>query len=62
MRKTLISLATLPILVILTAGIHDTMYPTEDSRIVWLCGIHGDRTCGPNTPPILIDPGKLFEW
>lgn len=46
-------------LLFLSVGIHDSVMP-EDSAIVWVCSIDGNGTCGPNTPPILIEPSNLF--
>lgn len=62
MKKLAIALAILTGITLSAVGIHDAKYPAEDSRVIWLCGIHGNGTCGPNTPPILIDAGNLFRW
>lgn len=48
--------------VAMTTVVHDTTYTTEDSRVVWLCGIHGDGNCGPGTSPVIVRPERLLWW
>lgn len=42
--------------------VHDVTYPGEDSRVVWLCGIHGDGNCGPHAAPVIVRPDRLLWW
>lgn len=52
---------TLSTLTVVTV-VHDTVHATEDSRIVWLCGIHGDGTCAPQSSPVIVRPDRLLWW
>lgn len=40
---------------------HDYHKP-EDSRVVWICSMQGNKLCGPDTPAILVDPKQLLHW
>lgn len=46
----------------LSIVIHDARYPTEDSRVVWICSIHGNGQCGPSSSTVDIDMSKLLDW
>lgn len=42
-------------------GVHDAVYRTEDSRVVWVCAIHGDGLCG-DAGPVVVRPDRLLWW
>lgn len=46
---------------LMVVGFHDAVYPQEDSRIVWVCGVSGNGECGPDTPAVQVDLSKLVE-
>lgn len=41
--------------------IHDTLYPAEDSQIIWTCATDGDRVCGDGAK-VMISVSELFDW
>lgn len=49
-------------LLITVIGVHDGLYPTEDSKVVWVCSYHGNKVCGPNAPAIDINLDNLTQW
>lgn len=54
-------LITLTALFALTLA-HDIRPISEDMTVVWVCSINGNRICGPDQGPIMINPANLLNW
>jgi hypothetical protein len=42
-------------------GLHDLIYPTEDSRIVHVCSLQGNRLCAPDANVIEVRLERLVS-
>lgn len=34
---------------------------TDSTSVIWICASEGNKTCGPNTPHVLIAPDNFFR-
>lgn len=60
-RLTLVSILVAELFAIYV-GIHDALRGEEDSRIVWVCQVHGNKQCGPNESLIDVEWGFVWRW
>lgn len=62
MKKVTYGLLVAMAVIVAITALHDTLYPYEDSRIVWVCGYHGNGVCGPDAAGVNITWRHLLEW